>query len=115
KIKFNSLTGEVFRGKTGNDLFSFVAPLTFLIYSILLGLRFGFGVNLYISTLYILYISIASIIISALLGYIKREVFGFYDKDGEIQYWAYVNKNEKEKVEKIIEYVKSRVPKENKE
>jgi len=115
RIKFNELNGEVFRGKTSNDLWTFVAPLMCLIYAILLGLRFGFGINFYIPVLHIFYMLMTVFVISVLLSYIKREIFGFYGKNGQIEYWAYINKNEKEKVEKIIEYVKSRIPEENKE
>jgi hypothetical protein len=59
---------------------------------------------------FILYILIGALIISWFLRFVKREVFGFYNKNGQIEYWAYVNRRDKEKVEKIIEFVKSRIP-----
>ncbi len=115
KIKYSDFTGKVYKEKANNDLWEFVGPCCILIFAISHGLVFGFNINLYIEPLYIFYILIVVALVSILLGYIKREIFGFYTKDGNIGYWAYINKNEKEKVEKIIEYVKSRIPEENKE
>lgn len=115
KIKYSDLTGKVYKEKKNNDLSKLVFPCCVLIFAISYGLIFGFNINLYVSPLYILYTLIIAVLVSALLGYIKREIFGFYTKDGNIGYWAYINKNEKEKVGKIIEYVQSRIPAENKE
>ena len=55
------------------------------------------------------------LVISLLLLLIKQDIVGLYDKNGRIAYWAYVNKKGKEKFEKIIEFVQSRIPAENKE
>jgi ABC-type multidrug transport system fused ATPase/permease subunit len=115
KIRYETLNGKIVRAKVNNDLWDLIPSWCILIFAMVFGFHFGFNINFFVPVLYIFYALLALIIISWLLSYLKREIFGFYNKNGVVEYWGYVNKNEKEKVEKIIEYVKSRIPEENKE
>lgn len=110
KIKYSMFNGKLFRGKASSDAWQFIGVWCGVLMAVSHGLRFGFNINLFIPTKYVLFT-----LLFIVFSFSKREIFGFYDKNGEVEYWAYVNKNEKEKVEKIIEYVKSRIPEENKE
>jgi hypothetical protein len=110
KIKYDLLNGKVYRGKVSVDIWEFTFSWCVLAFAILAGIHLGFPVPIGEYTLYISYVLIGILIIPWLLRFIKREVFGFYNKNGQIEYWAYINRRDKEKVEKIIEFVKSRIP-----
>jgi hypothetical protein len=110
KIKYDDLSGKIHRGKE-SDGFQWTAfEWCFLILLTISTLRLSFGVQFGESRLYVIYALGIIVAASWLLAFIKREVFGFYNKTGQIEYWAYVNRRDKEKVEKIIEFVKSRIP-----
>lgn len=113
-IKYSELTNSVERGRLGIDMpvWEYVLFLS----SAILGLFYGFIIPMNRTT----FLTISSLfglglLISWVLTFIKRDVFSLNNKNGQSAYLAYINKNEKEKVEKIIEYVKSRIPEENKE
>lgn len=110
KIRYDLLNGDTYRGKVSFDIWEFMFPLAGLFLSIIVGIHYGFRVPSWEYTPFISYILIGALIISWFLRFVKREVFGFYNKNGQIEYWAYVNRRDKEKVEKIIEFVKSRIP-----
>lgn len=116
EVPYNRLSGEFERWKISNDVFSLALSIFLILQAISSGLYFGFGIRYGgISLLQITYSLIVLLVVSFIINFIKIEAFTLYDKNGQVAYWAYINKNEKEKVEKIIEYVKSRIPEENKE
>jgi len=49
------------------------------------------------------------LVISFLLGYVKRPIVGFYDKEDRIAYWMWINQSNKEKIEEIIQFIQSRI------
>jgi hypothetical protein len=110
KIKYNDLSGKIYRGKESDGFQSTAFEWCFLILFTISTLRLGFGVQFGESRLYVIYVLGIIVAASCLSAFIKREVLGFYNKNGQVEYWAYVNRRDKEKVEKIIEFVKSRIP-----
>ena len=116
-LKYKSLTGRIFRGKLGIKIWQTILSWAMLVWCLLLGLRYVFDFNL-ISGKPLWYIGLPLPIFSVALWpliFVKRNVIGFYGVDSRIAYWAFVNKADKEKFEKIIKFVQSRIPAENKE
>jgi uncharacterized membrane protein (Fun14 family) len=118
-IQYKNLNGKVFRSKTGNNIAGTILSLATLIASVYGGYIFGFGIPFHIPiSMPILRMVIGLYILSLLalpLNLIKREVIGLYNKDGAVIYSTHVNRNNKDKVEKIIKYVVSKIPAENKQ
>jgi hypothetical protein len=114
-IKYSLLSGKVYRGKEGSDIWGFVLTAFVFLISIISGLIFGFDVYPSISLIYIIISLIVILLISFILKFIKRETIGLYDMNDNVKYWTWVTKSNKEKLEDIIEYVQSRIPAGNKE
>lgn len=110
RVGYDELSGKINRGKVNNGIFDLTFIIFILILSIASGLRYGFGVSFGIPSLYILEILIAMLAVSWLLKFIKQELFVFYNRNGQVEYWAYINRSEKEKIEEIIKYIQSRIP-----
>lgn len=110
KVKYNSLSGEVYNGKESDGLQWHIFEWGFLSLSIISGLEYGFGVQTEINPLYFLLIVGVLITAAWIVSLRKRDVVGFYNKTGQIEYWAFVNRPDKENFEKIIEFVKSKIP-----
>lgn len=118
RISYSRLTGKIHHAKRRIELWGWTLTLATLVSGIIVGFYFAFGIKFgmtfshnYLYPLYALY----GIFLASLpFGLIKREVIGLYDKSGKIAYWAFVSKSEKEKVEKIIEFIRSKVSSEEK-
>jgi hypothetical protein len=110
KTKYHDLSGNIYIGKQSDGVHGLVLEWGLLTLVIISGLLFGFGIRLGINAINFLYILGAIYALSWLATLVKRDVIGFYNKNGQIEYWAYVNRRDKEKVEKIIEFVKSKIP-----
>jgi uncharacterized membrane protein (Fun14 family) len=119
RIQYKTLNGKVFRGKTNNDIantFFSIATITASIYGgYILGFSIPYELPFSKPIAYILIGLFVIAILSLPLNLIKREVVGLYNKDGNIAYSTHVNRKNKDKVEKIIEYVVSRIPTKNKQ
>jgi hypothetical protein len=114
-IKYNRLSGKIYRGKTGYDIWCSVLTIIVLIISVISGLIFGFGIHLSMVFIYGMYVVLATIFaISFIMKFVKREVVGLYDMNGNVEHWLWVNRSNKEKIEEIIEFVQSKIPAENK-
>jgi len=113
-IKYSQLSGKVYRGKSGNDFSGTILSFFVLLLSIIGGLFFGFDLNFGKEIVYLMYILLALFLLSFLLDLIKREIIGFYSKNGNIAYWTYINRRDKENIEKIIEFVQSKISPETK-
>ena len=113
KVKYGGLSGKIYRGKSSDEIDSWVLTIVTLLVSIMGGFYFGFGIFLGIGLpanyLYIIFTLYALVIISISFRFVKREVIGFYDKNGNIEYWTHTNRTNKDKVEKIIEFVQSKI------
>ncbi len=114
-VKYNELSGNLFRAATGTNLFGGVFTIAAFIFFALGGLYWGFNILSRIVYSYAFYTFLTVLAISFLMQFVKRSVIGLYGKSEQTSYWAYVNRAEKEKFEKIIEFVQSRIPAENKE
>jgi hypothetical protein len=114
-VKYNVLSGKIYKGKIGIYVWESTFPITIFAFSIMFGINWGFSTLPRVFFLYTGYAVLAILLITWLLTFVKREVMGFYNKKGNIEYWAYVNRADKDKVEEIIKYVQSRIPAENKE
>jgi hypothetical protein len=110
KVKYSNLSGEVYNGKESDGLQWHIFEWGFLSLSIISGLEYGFGVQTGINSLYFLLITGMLITAAWIVSLRKQDVVGFYNETGQIEYWAFLNRSDKENFEKIIEYVKSKIP-----
>jgi hypothetical protein len=112
-IQYNQLSGQVFHGKRSQDVLCFLMPISGLIISMILGLSFGFNISFeraYFRGMWqLITVLLALTFASGLLGLVKREVFGFYGKDGSILYWTYINRTNRNKFSEIVQFVQSRI------
>lgn len=113
-IQYSRLSGKIYRGKLGNDIWGTVLNVVTLLVSIIIGFFLGFGITLGIpismNLAYAVLGLYALVLISLPIKFIKREVIGLYDKNGNILYWTYLNRANKDKVEEIIKFIQSRIP-----
>lgn len=113
-VPYKRLNGKVFRGRVSAvRWFSYFCNL--LYFGIIVwGTVVVFNLKIGINILTLFYLYFALFLATWLLGFVKQEVIGLYDKDANIAIAANVNRKNKDKVEKIMEYVISRIPNENK-
>jgi len=117
-IKYSQLSGKVYRGKIGNkDDQGCVLSIGVFLGSFFSGLVFGFSVFPKMAIIYFAFVFglLAIFSVSFILKFMKQEIVGLYDLNGDIEYWTRTNRSNKEKFEEIIKYVQSRIPGENKE
>lgn len=108
-IQYDQLSGRAYHGKSGSGISEVVFGVGVVVLVIIAGLYFGFDVNFWIPVSYLVTPLVALYLLSLPLDLIKREVIGLYDKSGSVAYWTYVNKSNKEKVEKIIKFIQSKI------
>jgi hypothetical protein len=109
------LSEKIYKGKIGINIWGQLLTSTIFIFSVIIGVNLGFYKLPRTIFLFSTYIVGAAFIIAWLLTFVKRDVIGFYNKNGNVAYYAYVNWADTEKFEKIMEFVQSRIPAENKE
>jgi hypothetical protein len=115
-IKYSALSGKIFKGKIGNSFWCLVSSILALVIFVMGGFLLGFRIHYHSSFIqYTFYIFGIIFLVSWLIQFVKRETIGFYNKNENVEYWAFVKQADKDKFEKIIEYVQSRIPAENKE
>lgn len=118
RISYSRLTGKVHRAKRRVEIWGWALTFATLVSGIIVGFYFAFGIKLGMTIspnhLYPIYALYGIFLASLPFGLIKREVIGLYDKSGKVAYWTFVGKSEREKVEKIIEFIQSRVSSEEK-
>lgn len=114
-VPYKRLNGKVFRGKVSAiSWFSYFCNL--LYFGIIVwGAGMVLNMKIWPHFLTLSYIFFALFLVTWLLSFVKKEVAGLYDHDLNIAFGVNVNRKNKEKVEKIIEYVISRIPTENKQ
>lgn len=110
RVSYNALTGNFDQMKVSNGIGELVINLIGSIIMVILGLYFGFDLRFGVTVRYILYMLAALLAISWLLRFVKREIIALYNSFGKIEYWAYFNRAEKEKIGKIVEFIQSRIP-----
>jgi hypothetical protein len=110
KIKYNQLSGEIYRGKESNDGWDSAFWVTLVFSGIIGGFYVAFGGISGKVILWILGALAVLLIIFIILRFTKQEIVGFYDRNNRVVYWTWVNKSNKDKIEEIIEFVKSRIP-----
>lgn len=118
RISYSRLTGKIHRAKRRIELWGWTLTFATLVSGIIVGFHFAFGIKFGMTFsqnyLYLFYALYGIFLASLPFGLIKREVIGLYDKSGKVAYWTFVSKSEKEKVEKIIEFIRSKVSSEEK-
>jgi len=114
KIKYSHLSGKIHREKSSDEIWGWVLTIVTLLVSIIGGFYFGFGIFLRIpisfNYLYTMLAFVTLLLISLLFGFVKREVIGFYNKNGIVEYWTHLNRTNKANFERIIEFVQSKIP-----
>jgi len=122
-IQYDRLSGKVYHGKSGNDyLAGWLVTLGTLLTSVYGGFFFGFAIPFHIHIPISVLIAILNTIlgisiigvVSLPLNLIKQEIIGLYNKNGSIEYSTRVNRKNKNEVEKIIEFIQSKIPAEEK-
>lgn len=110
-----TLNGKLHKGKMGINIVGLIGIIGMLYFSILFGISGAFNPIPRIVFTDSLYIFLTALILSNALKFIKRDVIGFYNKNGNVAYYAFVKPSDKEKFDRIIEFIQSRIPTENKE
>ncbi|MBI5934588.1 MAG: hypothetical protein HY867_12860 [Chloroflexi bacterium] len=114
-IKYSELGGKQIKGAKGINFFGgFFTIFAFVFFSAA-GLYRAFNILPRFIFDHTYYAFLALLALTFLLQFVKRETIGLYSKNEKLKYWAYVNRGEKEKVNKIVDFIQSRVPAENKE
>lgn len=114
RIKYSTLSRKVYRGKESNQIWGWVLTIFVLIISVLSGFSLGFRIDLGTIYLYIIYVLLGILAISFMLSFVKREAIGLYDLNGNVAHSIWVNRSNKEKVEEIVKFIKSKIPPQNK-
>jgi hypothetical protein len=118
-VQYDHLSGKIFHGKYANALAGWLLTISTLFMSIFGGFVFGFVLPYHIDIPIPFWYPILGLFILSLislpLSLIKRQVVGLYNKNGNIEYSLYVNHRDEHAVEKIIAYVQSKTPTENKQ
>jgi hypothetical protein len=114
RVKYNQLNGKIYHGKAGNDNWSNVFWITLFVDSVFTGFYLIFDTLPKGTYQYFSVISIVVLVSSFLLKYVKKEMLGLYDKNNRIVFWTWITKSNREKVNKIIEFVQSKITAENK-
>ena len=113
KIGYDQLSGKVFRGKVGLEIWGWSLTIVTLLTSTIAGFYFGFGVSLgrdlLIIILDLMLTLIALFLISLPLNLIKRDAIGLYSKNGNIAYFTYATGKNKDNIEKIIRFIQARI------
>ena len=115
RVKYKYLSGKPYKMAIGGNMFGAIITIAAFVFFAIRGLYQGFSFLPRMAFLYTAYMFLILLAISFLAQFIKRGVFGLYGKNEQPHYWAYVNRADKEKIEKIVEFVQSRIPAENKE
>lgn len=117
-IMYNRLSGKVFHAKSNNDFGGWLFSMGVLLMSVYGGFVYGFALPYHIHISKLLFYIILGLFILSLISlpanFIKREVVGLHNINGNIEYSTYINRNNKDQVEKIIEFIQSKIPAENK-
>ncbi len=120
-IKYSQLNGKTYHGKVGDDSWGMTLTISTLIISTVSGFFFGFRVDLslglaYLYTTAVLFGILLIITVNSFaLIFVKQEVVGLYDMNGNIVYRLQMNRTNKKKIEEIIKYIQSKIPAENKD
>ncbi|MEP7135083.1 MAG: hypothetical protein ABI904_09135 [Chloroflexota bacterium] len=117
-IQYDRLSGKVFRGKSGIDFAGWLLALGAFLMIVYGGFDYGFAIPFHIhiskSIFYTILVLFILSVISLLLNLIKQEFIGLYNKNGSVEYTLNVNRKNKSEVEKIIKYIQSKIPAEEK-
>jgi hypothetical protein len=118
RISYDRLSPKVFRGKKSLQIEGWALTCWMLFNSSLVGIYFALGLRVEKHFLLIAwYIFLAvqgAFIISLPFNLIKRNTIGLYDKNGHVAYWTFSDKKNKDKIERIIEFIQSKIPTEEK-
>jgi hypothetical protein len=107
---YNEFNGEVFRGKESNESWDIAYYLLLILALTVSGaIVFPNLIPAKIIAYTLIFIGLLSVV-SLLMKYSKREIVGLYDKNGKILYWTWVNKANRDRIEEIMEFVKSKIP-----
>lgn len=112
---YSQFSGKVDRGKVSAiPWFSYFCNLLY-VGIIIMGLDLAFDLGIGINILVFFRVLLILFIISWLLSFVKREVVGLYDYDENIAYGTFVNRKNKAKIEEIIEFIRPKIPTEEKQ
>ena len=114
RINYKQLSGKVYRGKMGNDAWTSLLTIFTFAISVIGGFVFGFRIYPSLFFAYIIVALAVILAISSILYFVKQEAIGLYDTKGNVEYWTWVNKLNKENIEEIIKFIQSKIPAENK-
>lgn len=107
--RYDQLSGNVYRGKQGNDAWDSIFWLVLVISGIIIGSFSAFNIPSRAALLITAAVLAILLVVSFLLRYAKQEILGLYDKGNQIVFWTWINRANREKVESIIKYVQTRI------
>lgn len=112
---YSQFSGKVYRGKVSAiPWFSYFCNLLYIGF-IFLGIELAFDIGMEVDFLFFLRVLLFLFIICWLLSFLKKEVVGLYDNDKNLTYSTFINRENKDKIEEIIEFIRSKIPAEEKQ
>lgn len=110
-VKYDSIR-QIIRARGGNNSWATISSYAFLFTFILSGIRFLYDlpqtIDQIILNLFWPLITISTLL--SLLKYFKKEFVYLVDSENNTLEYTAVSRNNKEKVERILEFIKSRIP-----
>jgi hypothetical protein len=110
-VKYDSIR-QIIRARGGNDSWAMISSYAFLLTFMLSGIRFLYdlpqAIDHIILNLFWPLITIS--ILLSLLKYFKKEFVYLVDSENNTLEYTVVSRNNKETVERILEFIKSRIP-----
>jgi hypothetical protein len=113
-VRYVQLNGRVYRGKHRKDSWDSAFFVTLMFLCIIVNFYSVFNVLSRTAFLFISAIPGTALVIFFFLIFVRWEYIGLYDTTNKMVYWTWVTKSNREQVEKIIEFILSKIPAENK-
>jgi hypothetical protein len=110
RIKYLELRKNFRRGKSGNEEWLSVFWEIMAFAGVFAGLHIFLDLFSNKVFLFFVYILGVTAVITIILRFVKQEMVGFANINGNGGYWTWVSKSNKDKIEKIIEFIQSKIP-----
>ncbi len=107
--RYDELSSDIYHGKQASTSWDSLFWLTLAFSAIVLGFDLAFDILSRIAFLSVMGVLMTVMVISFLLKYVKHEIVAVSDKNDHVVYFTWVNRSNKEKVEKIIKFIQSKI------
>ena len=110
QIQYNQIAKKADQIKKTKDVTGDVMWLCGILMISLIGPVYLFDLQFRKQLLYLFFVIAGMVIISVPLSLIKHEIVGLLDNKGKVLYWTYVTRKNKAQIDKIFEFICSKIP-----